>query len=450
MNGRRMNAGPFSEGRRQFLHMAMGGFALLLRYLSWWQAAALASSALLFNVFVLPHIGKGLYRPSDARFAAGIILYPLAVLLLVLCFPRRPDIVAAAWAILAAGDGMATLAGRAMPIARLPWNRDKSYGGLIAFILCGGAAAVALAMWTAPAVQPMPSFKFLFAAPIAAAIVAGLVETIPVGLDDNVRVPAAAAIVLGSAAAVDPERARTFLIPISAFALPLAVNAAVAVAGWLARTVTIPGALTGFAIGVIVWRGAGWQAWVLLLVAFAAVVVTTKVGGRRKALLGIDEERGGRRGAGNALANTGVAAWMAAIAALTPFTDSAIAACVAALVAGSSDTVASEIGKAFGRRTWLVSTLRPVPPGTSGAVSTEGTVANAASALVLAGVASLLGLITSALVVPIAAGAVIAAMIESVLGSTLEPRGLLNNDLLNFITTSVGAVLGVAAWRIFG
>ncbi|HUF23481.1 MAG TPA: DUF92 domain-containing protein [Vicinamibacterales bacterium] len=444
-----MNVRPFSEGRRQFLHMAMGGFALALRFLTWWQAAALAAAALAFNLFVLPHIGKGLYRPSDARFAAGIILYPLAVLVLVMCFPRRPDIVAAAWGILAAGDGMATLAGRAMPIARLPWNPDKSYGGLLAFVLCGGAAAIALAMWTAPAVTPVPGFMFLVAAPLAAAIVAGLVETIPVGLDDNLRVPAAAAIVLGSAAVIDPDRARAVALGGAALAVPFVANAAVAAAGWLARTVTLPGALAGFLIGVVVWIGTGWQGWVLLFAAFAIAVITTKLGGKRKALLGIAEERGGRRGAGNAVANTGVAGWIAGIAALSMYREPAMAAFVAALVAGSSDTVSSEIGKAYGRRTWLVTTLRPVAAGTSGAVSSEGTAAGAIAAVLLAALAAALGLVPSSLIIPIGVAAVVAAMVESVLGSTLEPRGLLNNDLLNFITTSVAAVLGVAAWRLF-
>ncbi|HEX6322893.1 MAG TPA: DUF92 domain-containing protein [Vicinamibacterales bacterium] len=443
-----MTVRPFSEGRRQFLHMAMGGFALALRFLTWWQAAALAAAALAFNLFVLPRIGKGLYRPSDARFAAGIILYPLAVLLLVMCFPRRPDIVAAAWGILAAGDGMATLAGRAMPMARLPWNPDKSYGGLLAFVLCGGAAAIALAMWTAPAVTPVPGFMFLVAAPLAAALAAGLVETIPVGLDDNLRVPAAAAIVLGSAAVIDPDRARAVAFG-GALALPLAANAAVAAAGFLARTVTLPGALAGFLIGVVVWIGTGWQGWVLLLAAFAIAVLTTKLGGKRKALLGIAEERGGRRGAGNALANTGVAGWIAGIAALSIYREPAMAAFVAALVAGSSDTVSSEIGKAYGRRTWLVTTMRPVAAGTSGAVSSEGTAAGAMAAVLLAALASALGLVPAVLIIPIGVAAVVAAMVESVLGSTLEPRGLLNNDLLNFITTSVAAVLGVAAWRLF-
>ena len=427
--------------------MAMGGFALLLRFLTAWQAAALAASALAFNMFMLPAIGKALYRPSDSRFAAGIILYPLAVLLLVLCFPSRPDIVAAAWGILAAGDGMATLAGKRFPIARLPWNGDKSVGGLIAFVLCGGAAAVALAMWTAPSVTPVPGFLFLIIAPVVAAIVAGFVETIPVGLDDNLRVPAAAALVLGSAAAIDPARARAIFDNAGIFVVPVLANLAVAVAGWLARTVTIPGAVFGFLIGVTIWAGAGWQGWVLLLCAFATAVVTTKLGGRRKAVLGIGEDRGGRRGAGNAIANTGLAAWFAAIAALSIYRDAALAACVGALVAGSSDTVASEIGKAYGRHTWLVTTFKRVPPGVSGAVSSEGTAAGAAAALLLSATAAMLGLIPGTLIVPIAGAAVVAGMIESVLGSTLEPRGLLNNDLLNFILTAVAAVLTIVAWR---
>src|SRR4051812_16752992 len=97
--------------------------------MTWWQAALLASSALLFNVLLLPMVGgRRLYRAVDeARgFPLGILLYPLAVLLLILIFPTRLDIVAAAWAVLAFGDGAATLLGRGRA---LPWNREKSVRG---------------------------------------------------------------------------------------------------------------------------------------------------------------------------------------------------------------------------------------------------------------------------------------------------------------------------------
>ena len=143
-----------SEEARQWLHVCSGAFALLLRFLTWWQAAALAGTALLFNALVLPRIGgRRLYRPIDeARgFPLGILLYPLAVLLLILVFSARLDIAAAAWGILAFGDGAATLVGRRADGLRWPWNHDKTIAGSIAFVVCGGLGAIALACWTRPA-----------------------------------------------------------------------------------------------------------------------------------------------------------------------------------------------------------------------------------------------------------------------------------------------------------
>ena len=103
--------------------MAMGGFALLLRALTWWQAVLLAGAALIFNAVLLPRLGgRTLYRPVDVArgHSIGIISYPLAVLLLIVAFPGRLDIAAAAWGVLAVGDGSATLVGRAMRGSPLP------------------------------------------------------------------------------------------------------------------------------------------------------------------------------------------------------------------------------------------------------------------------------------------------------------------------------------------
>ena len=104
-----------SENARQWVHVASGLFALLLRLLTGSQAAALAAGAIVFNVALLPRVGgRRLYRPEDVTrgFPLGILLYPLSVLLLMLAFPHRLDIAAAAWGILAFGDGFATLVGR--------------------------------------------------------------------------------------------------------------------------------------------------------------------------------------------------------------------------------------------------------------------------------------------------------------------------------------------------
>ncbi len=434
-----------SEKARQIVHIAMGAFALLLRWLAWWQALSLAAAALAFNALILPHIGHALYRAGDrSRGAHGILFYPLAVLLLILVFPRRPDIAAAAWGILAAGDGIATLAGRSIGGPRWQWNREKTLSGSAAFAIAGASAGVALAWWCRPAEVPTPAVAFAIAAPIAAAIAAAFVETIPVRLDDNLSVAAAAGAVLWLASLASGERLPAALALVSSrLTVALAINAAVAWAGYRAGAVARSGALAGAAIGIAIYAAVGWQGWVLLLVTFVAASTASRMGLERKTLLGIAEERGGRRGAGNAIANTGVAAAAACIALTSMHADAARLAFATALAAGGSDTIASEIGKAFGRRTWSITSLRRVPPGTSGAMSLEGTAAGILGAAALGAVAAMLGIVSTGALTAIVIAATAGSLIESWLGATLEARGILNNDLLNFINTATAAAVAV-------
>lgn len=439
-----------SETARQVVHMAMGAFALLLRWIPWWQAVALAVGAVVFNVAILPRISVRLYRPGDReRGLHGILLYPLAVLLLLLAFPHRPDIVAAAWGILAIGDGIATLAGRAIGGPRWPWNREKTLSGSAAFAIFGAAAGVFLAWWCRPAVVPSPSLAFSIAAPIMAAIAAAFVETIPVRLDDNLSVAAAAGTVLYLASLTSIERLPA-AVALAEARVPaaLALNILVAWAGHRARTVSVSGAVAGALIGITIFVSLGWQGWTLLLVTFIAASIASRLGLKRKVLLGIAEERGGRRGVGNAIANTGVAALAALVALVGTSGDLARLAFAAALAAGGSDTIASEIGKAWGRRTWSVTSLAHVPPGTSGAMSLEGTAAGIAGALGLGAVAVSLGIVPIAWLFPIVIGATAGSLLESWLAATLEAPGILNNDMLNFINTSAAALatLAVVAW----
>jgi uncharacterized protein (TIGR00297 family) len=431
------------EDRRQLVHIAMGGWALLLRWITWPQAAALATIALLFNWLVLPHIGgRSLYRAADqARgFPIGILLYPFSVLLLVLIFRARLDLVALVWGVLAAGDGFANLVGRRSRGARLPWNSEKTVAGTVAFAVTGAIAGAFLAWWTAPGLDAPLSGRIILTAASAAAVAAALVETVPVRLDDNLSVAAAAGLVAwcvslwdAGAWAANADAALARLVP------ALLLNGLVGGAGYAAGTVSVSGLVAGIVIGTLVFFGGGPGAWSLLLIAFAAATVTSRIGYRRKLHLGIAEERGGRRGAGNAIANTGLAAIAAILCVTTRHDAQALLALAAALIAGSSDTVASEVGKAFGRKTFLVVGFRPVPPGTSGALSLEGTAAGIASAAALALVAIWLGLATPDHLLVLVVAATVAALAESALGATLEAPRVLNNDLLNFINTAVAA-----------
>jgi len=434
-----------SERARQWVHIGSGLFALLLPFITWWQAAALAATALLFNLVLLPRLGgRRLYRPIDeARgFPLGIVLYPLSVLLLILTFSTRLDIVAAAWAVLAFGDGAATLVGRGRP---LPWNREKTVIGTIGFAIIGGAAAVAVAAWTRNTVAPPPPWAWTVAAPIAAAIAAALTETLPIRMDDNLTVPIAAGAVLWVTSLMTATSVAN-ASPAVVAALPWAVliNAVFSWLGYRAKTVSVSGAVGGAVVGTIIYAAGGARAWLFLFLTFVVASAASRFGLKRKTLLGIAEDRGGRRGAGNAIANCGVAAIAAVAAATTPYPLAALLAFVAALTAGGSDTVASEVGKAWGRSTFLITTLGRVKPGTSGAMSLEGTAAGLVAALALAAIGVALGLTVRTAIVPIAIAATIGALVESALGATLEGPGLLNNDVLNFINTAIAAAVVLA------
>jgi uncharacterized protein (TIGR00297 family) len=446
-----VTTGPpqYSESMRQWVHIGFVAAALLLPFLHWYQAVILAAAAIVFNIRLLRAIaGDRLHRPLELQQAlpAGLVLYPTSILLMLLMLPARPDIVGAAWGVLAVGDGAATLVGRRFGGARWPWNRKKSVAGSVALAIAGGAAGSFLCWWCRTTIIPPPYGWYSIGAPFAAAIVAAAVETVPIRLDDNLSVPLSAASVLWGMSIVSED-----LVVAAATELPGTVpvavlaNAFVAAAGYAMRTVSVSGALVGSAIGSAIYLCAGWQGWVLLLASFLCASVTSRMGLQRKTLLGIEEERGGRRGAGNAIANTGIAAAAALLAVLSYATSAAMIAMAAALVAGASDTIASEIGKAWGTRTWALLPPRSVRAGTPGAMSLEGTAAGLVGAAALAGLAVSLAIVPAWAAAPIVIGATVGAAAESLLAAAFEPSGVLNNDALNLINTAVAAYVAVSA-----
>lgn len=428
---------------RKLVHVAMGGIAFAVRPLGWQLAALCAAAAVVHNALLLPRYGgKRLWRAGDAErgYALGIVLYPTTVLLLVLVFRERLEIAAAVWAILAFGDGLAAIAGQTLGRANpLPWNPGKSWAGTAAYFVCGGAGAFALLQWTAPGAYA-PAFALAIAA--ATAGVAALLESQPLGLDDNFGVPLVAALLLFCLTLTegrwDLVASAPFLARTGAGA---ALNVALAVAAYATGGVGVAGAAVGVVLGTAIWACAGPWAFALLFAFFVLGTAATRLGYARKAAAGIAQERGGRRGPGNALSKSSIPAAAALFAATTAHPTLFLLALAGAFATAAGDTVSSEIGKAFGRRTFLVTTLRPVPRGTDGAVSLEGTAAGVAAmaAIALLGFAG--GLYPAGGIAVVVAAAFLATTLESLAGATLERRGLLDNDAVNFLNSTAGALL---------
>ncbi|HVG22792.1 MAG TPA: DUF92 domain-containing protein [Thermoanaerobaculia bacterium] len=431
-----------NETLRKGLHIAFGLVAFTLKWLPWYAAAGVCVVAILGNRQLLHRVvGRGVAR-HERGYDAGIVLYPIMVLLLIVVFRHQLHYAAISWAMLAFGDGVATLAGKAVRIAPLPWNRDKSWGGLIAFVLAGFGGGLAVAYWMDYR-QPLVV--------LLAALASAVAESLPLRVDDNITVPVAAGaacliagIEVTSAYSVWPD------------SVPwLIANGALALVGYFARSVSVSGAVGGWFLGAALILGAGWPMYVALLAFFILGTATTKLGYARKARLGLAQESGGRRGFSHAFSNVGVAAICAiAVSRLSRTADQplewmsvAYFMGIASLATAAADTTASEIGQLVGKRAFLPLTLRRVPVGTEGAISVEGTLAGLAGAFIVAAAGILClhyGLMQTNLgaIFFIAAAAFLGSYLESIAGSwNRKQERPIPNGVLNFFNTAAGAVL---------
>ena len=150
-----------SDWKRKVVHAGMGLFALALRWLDWKQAALCALAALLFNLFAMPRIGRGIYRGGAGRRDVGIVAYPAMVLALIVLFRDQLNVVAAVWAMMAFGDPAASIAGRLLEGPTLPWNAEKTWIGLLSNWAVGGNAAVAVLWFTLGRPARRPAYSVL-------------------------------------------------------------------------------------------------------------------------------------------------------------------------------------------------------------------------------------------------------------------------------------------------
>ena len=240
-------------------------------------------------------------------------------------------------------------------------------------------------------------------------------------------------------------------------------------------------------LGTVIFGCGGWV-WGAVLITFFGL--SSLLSHHRKAAKKTVNEvfsKSGPRDLGQTLANGGVGA-MCALATLWWDHPVLLAAFVGAIATVNADTWATEIGILSSTPPRLITTWKPVAPGTSGGISLVGTLATAGGALTI-GLATILFLSIDSLlgttdwtttwnsslwIVPTALlGGLIGSLADSLLGATsqaiyfstalqreterptnsagvpnslIRGRRLLGNDGVNFTSSLVGSVIAALVW----
>lgn len=245
-----------------------------------------------------------------------------------------------------------------------------------------------------------------------------------------------------------------------------------------AGALTPSGAWAAMLTGGVIF-GVGGVPWaVLLLTFFISSSLLSRAFAARKSGLAEKFAKGSRRDYGQVLANGGLGALLALGSALIPLEEWLWIAFAGAMAAVNADTWATELGVLSATPPRLISNQKIVERGTSGGVTLLGNLASLAGAALIGGGAALFtpGIPALQLIAVLVAAGFAGAAFDSFLGATIQAiyycpqcqketeshprhrcgtetvqvRGWrwLNNDLVNFSCSLIGASVAVAIWKL--
>ena len=263
---------------------------------------------------------------------------------------------------------------------------------------------------------------------------------------------------------------------ITQIAAGLAISSLIAWLAYRRAALASSGAAGAILTGTIIFGFGGLDWGLILIVFFVSSSLLTHYKQAAKIKVADQFAKGGPRDLWQALANGGLAALIALGFGLTGRTHWLLLfAFVGAMAEANADTWATELGVLSLKAPRMITTGKPVAPGTSGGVTWDGTGAALAGALLIGGLAMLfnwtgkMSLNVAVMLMPAGALAgVIGSLVDSLLGATVQGiyycdtcdketerelhrcgnrtrlvRGWrpLNNDWVNWIGTLAGALV---------
>ena len=204
-------------------------------------------------------------------------------------------------------------------------------------------------------------------------------------------------------------------------------------------------------LGTLLLGSIGWNGWISVCIYLLLGTLVTKIGFKNKSSRGIAEARGGKRGPENVWGSAATGCSLALLSCVWPeYLTLFMVGFASSFTAKLSDTFSSEIGKRYGKKTFLITTLKPVNPGTEGAISIEGTLAGILGSIIMTVVMVSTSIVNGALVAFIVLfSGFLATFIESYIGAFLQNKiDWMTNELVNSIQTSIAAIISISIYSI--
>lgn len=249
------------------------------------------------------------------------------------------------------------------------------------------------------------------------------------------------------------------MLPWTSALIGILVTALLAASAVVARALTPLGGAVAAVFGGVIVVFAGFPFLALLILFVGASALATHYRFEDKRRKNLQEGRSGERGVSNVIAHIVIPTGLAiggglASPLLTPTATALLFA--SALSFGGADTLASEFGVLSGHARSILSG-RAVEPGTNGGVSLlgEAFALLAAVTTALAGLGLFLAFGTSVpdpilFVLTVTAAGFLACQVDSILGETLENRGILTKGSTNFLGMLTAVLLAVAVLTLRG
>lgn len=207
---------------------------------------------------------------------------------------------------------------------------------------------------------------------------------------------------------------------LSQFGLGFGLAGLIAFGANRAGALSTSGAWAALIVGGLTFSFGGLWAALLLMVFFVSSSALSRFGGARKQQLAEKFAKGSRRDAAQVAANGGLASLLVVLWRLAP-SQLWLAAFVGAVAAVTADTWATELGVLARSQPRRLRDWSQVSPGTSGAITIEGTLASAGGAALIGTAAALLTGVPTLVLVGLLGG-IAGAMADSILGSSFQAR----------------------------